>query len=521
MGQYSLDPAHYYTSPGLSWDALLKKTGVEPELLTDYDQHLFIEKGMRGGISMVSKRYARANNPLIEGYNSSKPNTHILYLDANNLYGWAMSQPLPTGGFQWVDDCDRLTETIIEHPTDRHEGYILEVDLEYPGELHNVHNAYPLAPERMVVKKEWMSEYQHELLDVGVASSEVEKLVPNLYNKNRYVLHYRNLQLYLSLGMRLTKVHRALRFQQSRWMEPYIRLNTELRKKATSGFEKDLFKLMNNSVFGKTMENLRKRVDVKLVRAYEDDRLRRLIASPSYARANIFDDDLVAIQMHKNRLTLNRPVYVGMSVLDLSKHLMYDFYYNQLKKQYGEHCQLLYTDTHSLLLEIQTEDVYKDMGASAGLYDTSDYPKDHPQYSEENKKVVGKMKDECAGRLIAEYVGLRPKMYSILEADGRNIKKAKGVKKSVVRKNIYHGQYREALLDKKTYRHGMDVLRSEHHIIFGQHLNKISLSPFDSKRWIAEDGVETLAYGHEGIAARDAAVVPTMDAFIDELLAAV
>ena len=191
-----------------------------------------------------------------------------------------------------------------------------------------MHNAYPPAPERMTVKKEWMSEYQHGLIGAGV---EVEKLVPNLYNKNRYVLHYRNLQLYLSLGMRLTKVHRALRFQQSRWMEPYIRLNTELRKKATSGFEKDLFELMNNSVFGKTMENLRKRVDVKLVRAGEDDRLRKLIASPSYARANIFDDDLAAIQMHKSRLVLNRPVYVGMSVLDLSKHLMYDFYYNQLK----------------------------------------------------------------------------------------------------------------------------------------------------------------------------------------------
>ena len=500
MGQYSLDPAHYYTSPGLSWDALLKKTGVELELLTDYDQHLFIEKGLRGGISMVSKRYARANNHLIEGYDSSKPNTHILYLDANNLYGWAMSQPLPTGGFQWVDDCDRLTETITEHPADSHEGYILEVDLEYPEELHNVHNAYPLAPERMVVKKEWMSEYQHELLDAGV---EVEKLVPNLYNKNSYVLHYRNLQLYLSLGMKLTKVRRALIFLQSRWMEPYIRLNTELRKKTTSGFEKDLFKLMNNSVFGKTMENLRKRVDVKLVRADEDDRLRRLIASPSYARANIFDNDLAAIQMHKSRLLLNRPVYVGMSVLDLSKHLMYDFYYNELKKQYGEHCQLLYTDTDSLLLEIKTEDVYKDMGANADLYDTSDYPKDHPQYSEENKKVVGKMKDECAGRLITEYVGLRPKMYSILEVDGGNIKKAKGVKKSVVKKNITHGQYKEALFGRKTYRHGMDVLRSEHHIIFGQHLNKISLSPFDSKRWIAKDGVETLAYGHDELVGGD------------------
>ena len=171
------------------------------------------------------------------------------------------------------------------------------------------------------------------------------------------MLQYRNLHLYTSLGMRLTKVHRALRFDQSPWMESYIQMNTELRKKAASDFEEDLYKLMNNSFFGKTMENLRKRVDVKLVRSNEEDKLRRLIASPAFARANIFDDDLAAIQVHKGNLVLNRPVYVGMSILDLSKHLMYDFYYNQLKTQYGERCQLLYTDTDSLLLEIETEDV--------------------------------------------------------------------------------------------------------------------------------------------------------------------
>ena len=423
----------------------------------------------------------------------------------------------------------------------------------------------------MVVKKEWLSEYQHGLLaarvpiakveklllgagvapteveklllgiglapteveklllgagvdptevekllrGVVVASTEVEKLVPNLRNKDRYVLLYRNLQLYLSLGMRLTKVHRALRFQQSCWKEPYIRLNTELRKKAPSGFEEDLFKLMNNSIYGKTMENLRKRVNVELLRADEADKLRRLIASPRYARANIFDDNLVAIQMHKSRLKLNKPMYVGMCVLDLSKYFMYDFYYNELKKQYGERCQLLYTDTDSLLLEIQAENVYEDMGRSAHLYDTSNYPEDHPQYSEKNKKVVGRMKDECAGRLIAEYVSLRPKMYSILEADGRNIKKAKGVKKSIVSANIQHEDYEKTLSEKKTSRHGMYVLRSKGHHIYGEHLNKISLSPFDSKRWIAENGVDTLAYGHEELVARDAAA---MDAYLDELI---
>ena len=445
---------------------------------------------------MVAKRYARANNPRVEGHDPEKPTSHILYLDANNLYGWGMSQALPTGGFRWVEDCEQLAKTIGAHPADDAEGFILEVDLEYPEDLRDAHNGYPLAPERMVVQKGWMSEYQHNLLGVGVAPTEVEKLVPNLRHKERYVLHYRNLQLYVSLGMRLKKVHRALRFDQSPWMEPYIRMNTELRKKATNAFEKDLYKLMNNSVFGKTMENLRRRVDVKLVRANEDDKFRRLIASPAFARANVFDDGLAAIQVHKSRLVLNRPVYVGMSILDLSKSLMYDFYYNQLKKEYGDRCQLLYTDTDSLLLEIQTEDVYEDIAKHADLYDTSDFQKEHPLYSVANKKVIGKMKDECAGRPIAEYVGLRPKMYSILEAEGANIKKAKGVKKTVVKKHIRHEQYREALFGKQTFRHGMDVLRSERHRIYGQHLTKVSLSPFDSKRWIAENGVDTLAYGH-------------------------
>ena len=382
------------------------------ELLTDYDIHIFIEKGLRGGISMVSKRFTKANNPMVEAYDPDKPTTYIMYLDANNLYGWAMSQALPTGGFEWTDPPS--TQELIDHPSDADKGYVLEVNLEYPEELHDAHNDYPLAPERLKVDNAWMSDYQLDILRQvygGAPHVEVEKLVHNLRNKERYVLHYRNLQLYLSLGMRLSKTHRTLRFNQSLWMEPYIRLNTELRKKASSDFEKNIYKLMNNSVFGKTMENLRKHVDVKLVRSHEEDKMRRLTANPSFARATVFDDNLAEINMHNSNLLLNRPVYVGMSILDLSKHRMYDFYYNILKQKYGDRCRLLYTDTDSLLIVIQTEDVYADMAATADLYDTSDYPKDHPLYSATNKNVLDKMKDECAGVPIAENVGLRPKMY--------------------------------------------------------------------------------------------------------------
>ena len=229
--------------------------------------------------------------------------------------------------------------------------------------------------------------------------------------------------------MRLTRVHRVLEFEQECWMEPYIRMNTEFRKKAKNDFEKNFYKLMNNSVFGKTMENLRNRVDIKIVRSNETDKIRKLVASPLYSRHVIFSNDLVGIDMRKSRLLLNKPVYTGMTILDNSKILMYDFFYNHLKKQYGQRCELLYTDTDSLLLEIKTDDVYKDIKSNENQYDTSDYPKEHPLHSNANKKVLGKMKDECAGTPIAECVCLRPKMYSILKADEKKYQKSKGCKK--------------------------------------------------------------------------------------------
>jgi hypothetical protein len=459
--------------------------------------HLFIEKGLRGGISMVSKRYAKANCPLTPNFNPDEETSYIMYLDANNLYGWAMSQPLPTGSFEWVQLAfDQTTEqTIINYLANANKGYILEVDLEYPAELHNTHNDYPLASESLEVQDEWLSNYQRHFLGEKKLT-KIKKLVPNLKNKTKYVLHYRNLQLYLSLGMHLTKIHRVIQFDQKPWMEPYINMNTELRKQATSDFEKDLYKLMNNSVLGKTCENIRKRVDVKLVRASEETKLRKLIASPSFARQKIFDNDLAALHMYKSKLYINRPAYVGMSILDLSKLLMYDFYYNQMKKQYGNKVSLLYTDTDSLLLHIKTDDVYKDIAQHIDLYDTSDYPKDHYLHSDVNKKVIGKMKDEVAGKPIIEYVGLRPKMYSILKENG-NIRKAKGIKKCVVNKTILHENYKEALINQKVFHHGMNMLRSEQHQIYGLCVNQISLSPFDSKRWITDDGINTLAYDHK------------------------
>ena len=244
LSTYKLDPAHYLTLPGYSWDALLKFTRVSLELLTDSNMYFFVEKGLRGGISMVSHRHAIANNQYMQNFDPSQPDSYLLYLDSNNLYRWAMSQPMPTGGFQWVN----YTDQILETPADADHGFILEVDLDYPTSLHQQHNDYPLAPEKLTITKDQMSPYQQKLIDELGVSMSCEKLVPNLQPKIRYVLHYRNLQLYLKIGMKLEKVHKVLSFHQTPWMAPYIAKNTQLRTAAKNDFEKDFYKLMNNAV---------------------------------------------------------------------------------------------------------------------------------------------------------------------------------------------------------------------------------------------------------------------------------
>ena len=178
---------------------------------------------------------------------------------------------------------------------------------------------------------------------------------------------------------------------------------------------------------------------------------------------------------------------------------MYEFYYNYLKARYGPNCELIYTDTDSLLVNIQTEDVYKDMKEHSWLYDTSNYSKEYPLYDDRNKTVLGKMKDECGGLAIEEVVAVRSKMYSIKKSDKKNIRKAKGVKKNVIEKEITHEHYKEALIERKQYMHKMKILQGEGHEMYGMCMNKISISLFDTKRWIAGDGIHTLAYGHRAI----------------------
>ena len=415
-------------------------------------------------------------------YKPKKESTFIQYLDANNLYGWAMSQHLPTHGFKWIKDLtkEKLYEILnkLSHSLSNpyNKGYIFEVDLEYPPHLWETHNDYPLAPEKIKV-------------------NDVEKLISHFKPRKNYVVHYRTLKQCLELGMKITAVHRGISFYQSPWMEPYIRKNTELRKTAANNFEKDFFKLMNNSVFGKTIENIRKRQNIKII----DDRKKalKLSSRPNFDRCVIFDKHLVALHMKNTEVYFNKPVYVGQAILDLSKTLMFDFHYNYIKKKYGNKTELLFTDTDSLMFQIYTDDFYKDINPDVqDKFDTSDYPPNHKSgiLTGVNKKVIGMFKDEVAGKQITHFVGLRPKLYSFKVEDEKDLKKCKGIKKNVVKKSIDFDDYVKCLFSGEKEMRKMKIIRSEKHDIFSKEVNKVTLSNEDDKRVVLKDKVHTLAF---------------------------
>ena len=335
-----------------------------------------------------------------------------------------------------------------------------------------------------------LSDYSQKIAEkFKISTGLVHKLIPTLSNKEKYVLHYRNLQLYIDLGLKLTKIHRVLEFNQSAWLKQYIDFNTQKRTNAKNAFEKDFFKLMNNSIFGKTMENIRKRVDVRLVT--NEKKLLKIAAKPTYVSSKIFNENLVAVHKIKETLTLNRPAYVGMCILDLSKTLMYDFHYNYIKQKYGSKAKLLFTDTDSLTYEIEAEDVYSDFWKDKHMFDNSDYPESSPYFDKTNKKVIGKFKDEAAGVPVCEFVGLRSKMYSYIKDNQKGKKTAKGIKKNIIKNDIKHINYKETLFDKKQMYHKMKIGSYE--------INKVSLSCFDDKRHTQENGINSYAYGHYAI----------------------
>ncbi|XP_066582581.1 uncharacterized protein [Prorops nasuta] len=423
LSSYGLDPAYYFTLPSFTGDAMLKFTNIKLELLTDIDKVMFIERGIRGGISQCCKRHSVANNKYMHDlYDPMKKDVYLMYVDVNNLYGRAMSQVLPYAEFKWVDNCESFDVNNIDTNS--------SLDL-------------PFCPT-------------HHLSPVN---SKHKKLLTTLYDKKRYVIHIRMLKTCLKHGLQLDKIHRILQFKQKEWLRVYIELNTELHGRYGA-----------NSY----------------------------ISKPNFHSRVIFNENLMAIKMNKLCVTINKPIYVGMSILDISKICLYDFHYNYMKTSFNDCAKILYMDTDSLIYEIKHFDIYETIKIDCRtMLDTSDYSTNNIyKIPLVNKKVPGLMKDENNGYIMKEFIGLRSKMYAIQVFDKCDIKKIKGISSNVVKRNIPFQDYLDCLYNQDIKVSLQGIINSKLHKMYSILEEKIALNPYDDKRFIMDDFINTLPWGH-------------------------
>ncbi len=537
---FHLDPAHYLTLPSYSLDAMLKCTKVQIELLSTLDGYNFFDTdpkirkkhagdpkyngAIRGGITQVVMRHAKANNVYMGDKFKDEVKDFvqqfITYLDANSLYPTAMKMLLPDGNFKvedatyvkfvndfFIDLSDAIEKNIQKNgftyrePVDKigmeinnrfvldvtnskkRDVYLkpcfLEVDLEYPEYLHEYLNDLPPAPVPAPVKKESLSPFQNILYMFGdhEYNESIDKLLCTLEKKEHYKIHYKTLETYMNLGVKVTKVHKVMTFTESKWMAPYIDKCVALRAASKNKFAVKLYKDMINSVFGKMMERVRDRVNIEFLKdttdAEVDTIIRKINKSKDY-NLRAFTDNMMMIEFEPDYVKLDKPVFVGAAILDLSKAHMYAFFYMKFKRIMGDKLgtplakqivKLMYTDTDSLIMLIKSPDFLEKMiQCKSTLFDNSDVAssdRNDPMlnevldklYDKGNKKIPGFFKDEMGFCIITEVYALSPKMYSIQTLDDSIDKKmkAKGIKSSVTKYEINHNMYADAFHSSTAY----------------------------------------------------------------------
>ncbi len=516
LASHKLDPAHYVTLPSFSWDTFLNILQNNPdpnqpkklELLHDSEMHNFFKKGIRGGNCGAVRRYVTANNKYLPDYDSKVDSNYLLYLDANALYAGIQCKFMPHSGFEWCDDKFTVDELNANPnlltPDDIYTGYTLEVDLQVPRdpEIRKKLKYYPMAPENKSVKYSDLSDFQKKCISEKDHCT-VPKLISDMTDKFQYVVHAQNLKYYLQFGYKITKIHRIVTYKQSDFIKPYIELNTKLRTASKFESDKAIYKLLGNSLFGKTMEDVSKRTDCKIIVGSKSQK--KINADSRFERSISINDDVSVVQLKQKEIFFDKPIYIGQAILDLSKLHMYKFYYDEMMNKYGpQRVSLCYTDTDSLVLDIKTDDVYADMKDNINLYDTSDFPKDNIyNIPQKNKKVPLLFKDEMNGRVLKSLVANSAKMYS-LEYDETlseilnysHKHKAKGISSTYTKKHLRHEDYLKCVLGENIPHAEFYKISSEKHQLKSEKVTKKSLDRNDSKRYICEDGIDTLPFGY-------------------------
>lgn len=500
LRQDGLDPVHFVSLPGLSFMSAFKMTNETIHLLRDRFMYNLFERGIRGGLTFINTHHAREQ---IFKVGDTTQKQLLMYIDQNNLYGSAMCEHLPHSNFHLLTEHEVETffphqQNILNLNTEGDEGFYFEVDMSYPPEIHDRTSDFPLAPEGGQVTEDMLSSYMQQLHQQLMTArypnaanftkfKSSYKLLLTQFDKKNYCIHFKLLQYFLNKGMKVTKIHNVIRFTQKRFLKPYIEFNSCQRAQANNSFEKDFYKLKNNSLFGKTMEDVRKHSIYKLVTDVEQ--FRKLSLSPLFHDRDIITEDIVGVKMYKTKVKLNKPIYIGQAVLDHSKHAMYTLFYETLPSCPLIHnIRLLGGDTDSFFLQLtvnQHTTISDILSNMKDFVDFSNYPSSHPLHSNQNKAKLGCFKDELAGQEIEEMILLRPKMYSIkVKGEGQEIKRAKGIGKAVV-KNLRHEEYQQAYHEHKESRINMTILKSISHTVQTYTLQKRGLSCWEDKRvWL-------------------------------------
>ena len=472
--EYGINPLYSYSLPGYTWKAGLKLTKIKLDFIKDKQLLLLLENNIRGGISSVmGPRFIESNE-----------NTKLLYIDANNLYGWAMSQYLPTSEFEKLQPPEGyIIEQIVEDlrfiPDNNEFGYFIECDLEYPAEIKEKTENFPLCPYQTKADPNLFSEYMNKVKQPNYKPTE--KLMCDLTNKYNYMMHYRMFKFYTQIGMKVTKIHTIYRFKQSLWLEKYINHNTQKRTKAKTNFEKDLYKLMNNAFFGKTMENVRDRTNLEFIPHTNIDQTIKRLSKLSFKGITNHYSEFSVYKFDKEKVIFDKPIYLGFSVLELSKLLMYEFYYHKLQPYYNNKIKLHYMDTDSFILSIKTGDLINDLEYFKDDFDFSELDENHELYNSINKKVIGKMKIETSPIIeLDNFVALRSKSYSFSYGSAQKLTQKS--KQKGIQHTPSYSQFINSLFNSETTTATNYSIRSNAHNLTVQKQDKLALNPFDDKR---------------------------------------
>ena len=500
MNNSGLDAAKFVTKHSLNFQEYLLLSREKIPLITDREILDFIQKGIKGGFSVINQKLAIANNPLCpQFYNPSKPKSYMLYLDANNLYSKALSFKLAFSEYRWLsqDEINKLDFKML--PSEGDIGYIVEADLIYPSDIHEQTADFPFCLERMHITDEMLSKYSLDLKNkLGLFDTRSKKLVGTMYDKKNYIIHSRLLSYFLNNGMKVTKIHKALAFYQKTWLKDYMDKNTKLRQQADSKIMRDFYKLKNNSLYGKLLQSDKNKIHVKVVTNVKD--FDKQVSKPNFKSYHKLTDNVFLIVLEK-KSKLTRPLPGALCCLDFAKLIMYQFH--ALTRECLPNSRILFSDTDSFLLYAETENIYSDLSSIKQYLDTSNYNEKHSLFSSSERLIPGLFKDEFPIKDLTFpeipmiFVGLKPKMYMIYTNHSSYYTKSKGVGSN--RSNKYKLQdFIDALINGAKRKERIISIRTRDAQIFTEQSIRTTLNSFDDKRYFINQ-VFSLPFGYFGL----------------------